>query len=86
VYIWEYAIASSVYLTIYRIVCDSGALLNDHVCNSKQQNMDKTTKGILWNQFGASIDMLINTISSCPDEYFITNKRFYYITFHSTLF
>lgn len=48
--------------------------------------MDKSTKEILWNQFGASIDMLINVISHCPDDYFITNKRFYYIAFHSTIF
>lgn len=48
--------------------------------------MDKTTKDILWNQFGASIDMLINVIANCPDDYFITNRRFYYIAFHSTIF
>jgi len=48
--------------------------------------MDKTTKEILWNQFGASIDMLINAISNCPDDYFITNRRFYYLAFHSTIF
>jgi DinB superfamily len=41
---------------------------------------------ILWNQFGASIDMLINVVSNCPDEYFLDNKRFYYIAFHSTIF
>jgi len=48
--------------------------------------MDKTMKEILWNQFGASIDMLINVISNCPDDYFLTHKRFYYIAFHSTIF
>lgn len=48
--------------------------------------MDKTTIEILWNQFGASIDMLINVISNCPDDYFLTNRRFYYIAFHSTIF
>ena len=48
--------------------------------------MDKTIKEILWNQFGASIDMLINVISNCPDDYFLTHKRFYYIAFHSTIF
>ncbi len=47
--------------------------------------MDKAIKEILWNQFGASIDMLINVISNSPDDYFITHKRFYYIAFHSTL-
>jgi DinB superfamily len=48
--------------------------------------MDKRIKEILWNQFGASIDMLINVISNCPDDYFLTHKRFYYIAFHSTIF
>lgn len=48
--------------------------------------MDKMIKEILWNQFGASIDMLINAIINCPDDYFNTNKRFYFIAFHSTIF
>lgn len=43
-------------------------------------------KDIIWNQFGASIDMLINVISNCPELYFEQNKRFYYITFHSVIF
>ena len=48
--------------------------------------MDKSIIEIVWNQFGASIDMLINVISNCPDNYFVTHKRFYYIAFHSTIF
>lgn len=48
--------------------------------------MNKSIKEIVWNQFGASIDMLINALLNCPDDYFITNKRFYYIAFHSTIF
>ena len=40
----------------------------------------------MWNQFGASIDMLMNAISNCPDDYFLTNKRFFYIAYHSVLF
>jgi len=40
----------------------------------------------LWRQFGASIDMLINVISNCPDNYFTTNKRFYYLAYHSVIF
>ena len=48
--------------------------------------MDKITKVILWNQFGGTVDMLINVISNCPDDYFTINKRFYYIAFHSTIF
>jgi hypothetical protein len=48
--------------------------------------MDKSTKAIVWNQFGASIDMLINVVSNCPDNFFEKNPRFYYIAFHSTIF
>jgi hypothetical protein len=48
--------------------------------------MEQSIKDILWNQFGASIDMLINVISNCPDDYFLTHRRFYYIAFHSAIF
>lgn len=48
--------------------------------------MEKSLKEILWNQFGASIDMLINVISNCPDDYFLTHRRFYYIAYHSAIF
>lgn len=48
--------------------------------------MNPSLKQILWNQFGASMDMLIHVISNCPEDYFLTNKRFYYIAFHSTIF
>ena len=48
--------------------------------------MDKTFRTLLWNQFGASIDMLIHAIANCPDDYFLTNKRFFYIAYHSTVF
>ncbi len=48
--------------------------------------MNKETKEIFWNQFGASIDMLINVISHCPDNYLERNPRFYFIAFHSTIF
>jgi hypothetical protein len=30
--------------------------------------MDMTWKTILWNQFGAAIDMLDNALHACPDE------------------
>jgi len=48
--------------------------------------VDKSTKTIVWNQFGASIDMLINVVSNCPNNFFEQNPRFYYIAFHSTIF
>ncbi|GMQ30854.1 DinB family protein [Algoriphagus confluentis] len=43
-------------------------------------------KTLLWNQFGASIDMLIQAIDASPDGYFEQNPRFYYIAFHSAIF
>ena len=51
----------------------------------KYKNMD-LIKDALWSQFGASIDMLINAISGCPDDYLQTHKRFFYIAFHSVIF
>lgn len=40
----------------------------------------------LWRQFGAGINMLMNVLSNCPDNYFETNKRFYYLAYHSVIF
>ena len=48
--------------------------------------MTKKMKEIVWNQFGASIDMLINVVDKCPDDYFIRDRRFYYLAFHSAIF
>lgn len=54
--------------------------------------MDKVTlimnaelNTILWNQFGASIDMLENALKTCPDELWNTETNFWYIGYH-TLF
>ncbi len=43
-------------------------------------------KHSLWNQFGASIDMLEEAIKLCPEEVYAKNKRYYYIAFHSLIF
>lgn len=48
--------------------------------------MDKSSAEMIWNQFGASIDMLINIAMHCNDDYFTVNKRFYYMLFHSAIF
>ena len=40
----------------------------------------------LWKQFGASIDMLKNTIEQCPDEYWNTNRKLFYMVYHSLVF
>lgn len=43
-------------------------------------------RSILWNQFGAAVDMLTNCIHTVPDDYFDTHKRAYYIAYHSVIF
>ena len=50
--------------------------------------MDKNLKEIVWNQFGASIDMLENAIKACPENIWGNRsgyQEFWYIAFH-TLF
>ena len=50
--------------------------------------MDKYLKEIIWNQFGASIDMLENAINACPENVWGNQPgyhEFWYITYH-TLF
>jgi hypothetical protein len=44
--------------------------------------MDSATKQTLWKQFGASIDMLENAISLCPEEFWNTDKKFWYNAYH----
>ncbi len=36
----------------------------------------------IWNQFGASIDMLENAINSCPVEHWASETKFWYHAFH----
>lgn len=43
-------------------------------------------KNILWKQFGGSIDMLTNAIELCPDELWLTHKKFFYSAYHCTVF
>ena len=40
----------------------------------------------LWNQIGASIDMLVNCIRSVPDDYFSQHPRAFYISYHTIIF
>lgn len=40
----------------------------------------------LWNQFGASIDMLANTIPTWPEAYWNLKTKPFYLTFHTALF
>jgi hypothetical protein len=48
--------------------------------------MENTLKSIIWNQFGASIDMLENAIESCPENLWETETRFWYNAFHTLFF
>jgi len=50
--------------------------------------MDIKLKEIIWNQFGAAIDMLENAILACPEEIWgknLEDSEFWYKVFH-TLF
>lgn len=47
--------------------------------------MDLQFKTILWQQFGATIDMLENTLIACPDKLWYTQSQFWYMGYH-TLF
>lgn len=38
----------------------------------------------IWNQFGASLDMLENAIIMCPDEDWGTETSFWYASYHCT--
>jgi hypothetical protein len=42
----------------------------------------KAIRDTLWNQFGASLDMLENAIRMCPDEHWDTALEFWYTSYH----
>ena len=44
--------------------------------------MNSSAKEILWRQFGASMDMLENAISFCPDDLWSGKNKFWYIAYH----
>lgn len=55
-------------------------------------NVDSELKQLLWQQFGAAIDMLENAVTMCPDEVWATRPAdpqsahdFWYLVYH-TLF
>ncbi|MBO9567061.1 MAG: DinB family protein [Niastella sp.] len=45
-----------------------------------------TLKSSLWQHFGASIDMLQHAIELCPEKYWDTSLKFYYLAYHTTVF
>jgi hypothetical protein len=51
--------------------------------------MDNNWKTIIWQQFGAAIDMLENAIAACPDKLWGDRSRtseFWYIAYHTLFF
>ena len=50
--------------------------------------MDAEWRGVVWRQFGASIDMLENALDACPEELWCDREcrpEFWYLVYH-TLF
>lgn len=43
-------------------------------------------KEIIWQQFGAAIDMLRNAITSCPDKLWDNGSLFWYNAYHTLFF
>jgi hypothetical protein len=51
--------------------------------------MNSLMKTIIWQQFGAAIDMLENAITACSDDvwgHHVQHSEFWYIVFHSLFF
>jgi hypothetical protein len=51
--------------------------------------MDTAWKPILWQQFGAAVDMLENALLACPDELSSDRSRrpeFWYLVYHTLFF
>jgi hypothetical protein len=48
--------------------------------------MVETFKQCLWQNFGAAIDMLKNAITACPNELWQSEKKFFYLTYHTVIF
>ncbi len=51
--------------------------------------MDATLRRIIWQQFGAAIDMLDNALGACPDSLWDDRSQqlpFWYIAYHTLIF
>ena len=57
-----------------------------HNLITPKPRMEKLLKESLWNQFGASLDMLENAIRHCPQENWDTDKLFWYNAYHCLFF
>jgi hypothetical protein len=66
----------------------SGSAASRPTPQTQKYEVDITFKEILWQQFGAAIDMLENALLACPDELWGDRTRqpeYWYIVYH-TLF
>jgi hypothetical protein len=48
--------------------------------------MNESLKTILWQQFGAAIDMLENALAACPQALWNTPPKLWYIACHTLFF
>jgi hypothetical protein len=48
--------------------------------------MENKFKECLWINFTAAIDMLRNAVTLCPDDLWLKEKKFFYLTYHTTIF
>jgi hypothetical protein len=51
--------------------------------------MDNAMKEIIWQQFGAAVDMLENAVLACPDNLWVDRSQrpeFWYVVFHTLFF
>jgi hypothetical protein len=48
--------------------------------------MDQSLKYILWNQFGAAINMLENAINACPAELWNNELTYWYWSYHTIFY
>jgi len=48
--------------------------------------MNESLKTILWQQFGAAIDMLENAVAVCPETLWNTPSKFWYTAYHTLFF
>ena len=51
--------------------------------------MDATWRAVVWQQFGAAVDMLENAVAACPDELWGDRSRqpeFWYVAYHTLFF
>jgi hypothetical protein len=57
--------------------------------NAREFGMDTKLKTLIWEQFGASIDMLENAMRTCPDALWgdrSERPEFWYVAFHTLFF